>query len=93
MKPVSRRDFLRLSSLAMGGMAFTPILPQITLFNDSEIARVGTTSVSVYKEPVDTSDIVATWQQDELVNVYETITAKTPETGEQKSSLHKLCRY
>ena len=78
MKPVSRRDFLRLSSLAVGGMAFTPFLPQITLFNDSELARVATKSVSVYKEPNDTSEIVATWQQDELVNIYETITAKTP---------------
>ena len=78
MKNISRRDFLKLSSLAIGGLAFTPFLPEITMFNDAELARVGTTSVSVYKEPNDVSDIVSTWHQDELVNIYETVEAKTP---------------
>ncbi len=78
MKPFSRRDFLKLSTLALGGLAFTPFLPQITEFNDVDLVRIGTKSVSVYSKPYDTSDIVATWHQDEVVNIYEVITAQTP---------------
>jgi hypothetical protein len=78
MKLISRRDFLKLSSLALSGLAFTPFLPQITEFNDEDLVRVGTKSVSVYSKPYDTSDIVATWRQDEVVNIYEVITAETP---------------
>jgi len=78
MNPFSRRDFLKLSSLALGSLAFSPFLPQITQFADVDLVRVGTGSVSVYGEPTDTSDIVATWKQDDIVNIYEVITAKTP---------------
>lgn len=79
MNPITRRDFLKLSGLTFGSLAFSPFLPQITEFEDTDLVRVGTNSVSVYSLPDDTSDIVATWKQDEVINVYETITAKTPE--------------
>ncbi|HBG74177.1 MAG: hypothetical protein A2X25_03965 [Chloroflexi bacterium GWB2_49_20] len=78
MKSLSRRDFLKLGSLAMGSLAFTPFLPQITEFNDVDLVRIGTKSVSVYSKPYDTSNIVTTWKQDEVVNIYEVITAETP---------------
>jgi lipoprotein-anchoring transpeptidase ErfK/SrfK len=78
MKNLSRRDFLKLGGLAMSSMAFSVVLPDFTDFEDIDLVRVATTSVSVYKEPVDTSAIVATWPRDALVNVYETIDSGTP---------------
>jgi hypothetical protein len=78
MKQLSRRDFLKLSSLAMGSLAFSPFLPQITEFEDTELVRVGIKQVSVYSKPYDTSDILTTWKQDDLINIYDVITAETP---------------
>lgn len=79
MNPLTRRDFLKISSLALGGLAFTPFLPEITAFNDADLARVATKSVSVYKRPDDLSLITATWGQDQVVNIYEVVTAETPD--------------
>jgi len=78
MRPISRRDFLKLSALALGGLAFTPFLPEITEFEDVNLVRVATKSVSVYRGPTDQSLIVGTWNRDELVNVYAEITADEP---------------
>jgi len=79
MRPISRRDFLKLSALALGGLAFTPFLPEITEFEDVNLVRVATKSVSVYRGPTDQSLIVGTWYRDDLVNVYEEVTAEGPE--------------
>lgn len=78
MSLLSRRDFLKLSTLALGGLAFTPFLPEITEFEDVNLARVATKSVSVYRGPTDKSLIVGTWNRDELVNVYKEVTADEP---------------
>jgi len=78
MRPISRRDFLKLSALALGGLAFTPFLPEITEFEDVSLVRVATKSVSVYRGPTDQSLIVGTWNRDDLVNVYEEVTADEP---------------
>jgi len=79
MTSLTRRDFLKISSLAMGGLAFTPFLPEMTAFDDADLVRVATKSVSVYKRPDDQSLITATWRQDEVVNIYEVVTAETPD--------------
>jgi hypothetical protein len=78
MKILSRRDFLKLGGLTISSMAFSVVLPDFTDFEDIDLVRVATTSVSVYKEPDDTSAIVATWPRDALVNVYETIDSGKP---------------
>ena len=78
MKPISRRDFLKLSALALGSLAFTPFFPEITGFEDANLVRVATKSVSVYRGPTDKSLIVATWNRDDLVNVYAEVTADEP---------------
>jgi hypothetical protein len=78
MKQFSRRDFLKLGGLAMGGLAFSPFLPQITEFDDVDLIRVGISTVSVYSQPDDSSYIVTTWKQDSILNVYEVVTAETP---------------
>jgi len=78
MKPISRRDFLKLGGLALASLAFTSFLPEFTEFEDIDLVRVARRSVSVYKEPDDKSQIVGTWNRDDLVHVYETVQAETP---------------
>jgi lipoprotein-anchoring transpeptidase ErfK/SrfK len=78
MTSISRRDFLKLGGFALSSLAFTVVLPDFNEFEDIQLARVATTSVSVYKEPDDESLIVATWPRDSLVNVYETVNSGTP---------------
>jgi len=78
MKPISRRDFLKLGGLALASMAFTSFLPEFTGFDDIDLIRVSYHSVSVYKAPDDKSQIVGTWYRDDLVHVYETVQAATP---------------
>jgi lipoprotein-anchoring transpeptidase ErfK/SrfK len=78
MQQVSRRDFLKLSTLALGGLAFSQFEPSLANFDDAALIRVGTDSVSVYSLPNDTSRIVATWPRDSLINVYEEVNSGTP---------------
>jgi lipoprotein-anchoring transpeptidase ErfK/SrfK len=78
MHSISRRDFLKLSGLALSSLAFTPFTPEVSRFDDIELIRVATRSVSVYKEPDDQSQIVATWTRDALIHVYETVNSGTP---------------
>lgn len=78
MKSLTRREFLKLGGLALSSMAFSVVLPDFTEFEDMELARVATTSVSVYKEPTDESEIKATWPRDSLINIYDTVNSGTP---------------
>jgi len=75
----SRRDFLKLGGLALGGLAFSPFLPGLTDFDDSFFVRVATTDMVARREPTDDSRIESTWYRDDLVHVYEQVTAKEPE--------------
>ena len=79
MKPkLSRRDFLKLGGFTLGGLAFSPFLPGLTNFDDSFVVRVATKEMAVRKEPTDKSRIESSWYRDELVHVYEQVTAKEP---------------
>lgn len=79
MKSISRRDFLKLGGLALSSLAFTSLVPEVVQFGDIELARVTyRLGVSVYKEPDDQSQIVATWPRDALVHIYETVNSGTP---------------
>src|SRR5512138_1901542 len=75
---LSRRDFLKLGGLSLGSLAFSPSLRSFNSFDDSLLVRVATKSVSVYSKPDDQSSIVSTWYRDELLHVYEEVTAKEP---------------
>ena len=75
----TRRDFLKLSGLSAASLAFSPSLSrQFASFDDSTIVRVATASVSVYGQPSDKSNIVTTWYRDDLLHVYEEVTAEEP---------------
>lgn len=75
---LSRRDFLKLTGTALGGLAFSPYLPSSGSFDDSLLARVGTTQISVYSEPNDKSRIVRQVYRDEILHVYEEVNSGTP---------------
>jgi hypothetical protein len=77
MKPISRRDFLKLGGLALASLAFTSFLPEFTEFDDIDLVRVAKDPVTVYKEPDGNSQMVRTWQRDDLVHVYETVQVET----------------
>ncbi len=78
MTSLSRRDFLKLGGLSLGSLAFTPKLGDFISFDDNNLARVATTSVSVYSRATDKSSIISTWYRDELLRVYEEVTADEP---------------
>jgi L,D-transpeptidase-like protein len=78
MAKLSRRDFLKLGGLSLGSLAFTPAQAHQFGFDDTDLVRVATNSVSVYSKPDDQSRIVSTWYRDELVHIYGEVTAETP---------------
>lgn len=80
MKPISRRDFLKLGGLTLASLVFTPFLPEFTEFEDVDLVRVATTDpkgVVVRKEPSDESQIIRNWERDSLIHVYETVQVET----------------
>ncbi|MBN1305515.1 MAG: L,D-transpeptidase family protein [Anaerolineales bacterium] len=79
MNKLTRRDFLKLSSMALGGLAMTPFLPDKVDFDDSSLLRIATASMSVYSRPSDKSRIVSQWYRDELVHYYDLVKADEPE--------------
>jgi lipoprotein-anchoring transpeptidase ErfK/SrfK len=75
---LSRRDFLKLSGITLGGLAFSPFLPGLTDFDDSFVVRIATAEMPVRAEPTDKSRIYQSWYRDELVHVYEQVVAEEP---------------
>jgi len=78
MAKLSRRDFLKLGGLGLGTLAFSPSLEGAIDFDDSNLLRVATASVSVYSKPSDKSSIVSTWYRDELIHAYGQVVAEEP---------------
>ena len=78
MTSLSRRDFLKLGGLSLGSLAFTSSLQNAMGFDDGRVVRVATKSVSVYSKPTDQSSIVSTWYRDELLHIYDEVTAEGP---------------
>jgi len=78
MPRISRRDFLKLSSSSLTGLAFSPFLAKWGPFDDSQQVRVAAQSVSIYSEPNDQSMIVGQKFRDELVHVYKEVDAGSP---------------
>lgn len=71
---LSRRGFLKLGALALGGMALRPINPEREDPNVGLLGRVTIASVSIYKEPSMDGQIVAQRFRDELVPIYAELT-------------------
>ncbi|MGC1375114.1 MAG: L,D-transpeptidase family protein [Anaerolineales bacterium] len=75
---ISRRDFLKLAGVALGGLAFSPYAPALSQFDDSQLIRVATTQLSVYSQPNDKSRIVRPVYRDDILHVYEEVNSGTP---------------
>ena len=75
---LSRRDFLKLSGLTLGGLAFSPFLPGLTDFDDSFVVRIATDEMLVRAHPTDDSRPYQIWQRDDLVHVYGEVVAEEP---------------
>lgn len=75
---ISRRDFLKLGGLTLGGLSFSPFLPGLTNFDDSFVVRIATAQMPVRKEPSDESRIELTRYRDELVHIYAEVIAEEP---------------
>jgi len=73
-KPINRREFLKLSSLGFGTMAFEPLqrmLPPEERTAPVGIGRVTVSSIGVFKEPNLKSERLRIRQRDDLVTLKE----------------------
>ncbi|MEJ2484442.1 MAG: L,D-transpeptidase [Anaerolineales bacterium] len=76
---LSRRDFLKFSSVSMTGLAFERVfnlrqpepLPPESLFR----VRVAAKEINIYKSPDYESEVLGSYWRDELIYVYEKITS------------------
>ena len=77
---LSRRDFLKVGGLAASSLAFPPFLPNLTDFDDSNVIRIATKEMPVYRQPTDKEGPpVARWLRDDLVHIYQEVRAKDGE--------------
>lgn len=72
----TRRDFLKLSALGLGSLAFRPLYGYGEDTDGGDIARVAIRSVSVYSKPDDKSTILYQRNRDELINIYDEIVSE-----------------
>ena len=70
---ISRREFLKMSGLGLGAVAFAPFMDPLLGMEGGEVIRVATHSISVYSQPDDKSTILYQRHRDDLVNVYDEI--------------------
>lgn len=79
LKNLTRREFLKLSGLALTSLAFTPDFPQDqTPESTTTLGRVAYESISVFDSPILDANTVGFRFRDELLNIYRTI---QPSTG------------
>ena len=69
----SRRDFLKLSAISLGGLAFSPFGGLGSNFERGQVVRVANHQVNVYNRPSVKSTIIYQRKRDELINVYEEV--------------------
>jgi hypothetical protein len=70
-KSLSRRDFLKLSGLALGALAFSPGFPPDQ--DQGEIARVAVEQIDLHARPSDDSQIIGNRFRDQLVHIYDEV--------------------
>lgn len=73
----SRRDFLKLGSLSLAGLAFRPFYGTNQETDYGDLGRVAIYSVSVYSEPSDKSQIVFQRYRDEVFHIFEKIVSES----------------
>jgi len=69
----TRRDFLKISLTALGGLAFTPFTNEGDEYLEENLGRIATTQVSVYSKPSDNSLILHQRFRDDLIHIYDEV--------------------
>ena len=69
-KTISRRDFLKLSGLALGSLAFTTAFPRASEQDLGLLARVTIKQIDVRSAPNDKAPIVGNRLRDQLIHIY-----------------------
>ena len=69
-KSISRRDFLKVSGLAMGSLAFSRAFPRQREQDHGTLARVTINQIDVHAAPNDDAPIVGNRFRDQLIHVY-----------------------
>jgi lipoprotein-anchoring transpeptidase ErfK/SrfK len=70
---LTRREFLKISGLALWTMAFSPVFPHYQEQGYGEIARVAVKEIDLYSLPSDDSEIIGKRYRDQIVNIYEDV--------------------
>jgi len=73
INPVSRRDFLKLSSLGFGSLAFRPLLPPDDRIDPLGIGRVTISNIGVFQEPSLKSERLEKRFRDDLITLVEEV--------------------
>ncbi|HSF80089.1 MAG TPA: L,D-transpeptidase [Anaerolineales bacterium] len=74
-KTLSRRDFLKIGSLAVGGLLAGPVFPPRPDRDFGNIARVTISEIDLYALPRDDSQIIGKRYRDQIVHIYEELEA------------------
>lgn len=77
---ISRRDFLKLSSLALGSLAYHPLSfwdRGIEGFDPIGVVRITVSKTDFFQEPDTSSSIIGNFQRDQLVPIFEEIIDNT----------------
>lgn len=67
---ITRRDFLKVSSLALGSLAFTPVFPYQEEYDQGNLARVAIKEIDLRSQSRDDSSIIGKRYRDQLVHIY-----------------------
>ncbi len=72
---ILRRDFLKLSALALGTLAFRPLgrFSDCGGFNPVGVVRITVHETDIFQEPDVNSPVIGTYQRDQLVSILEVI--------------------
>jgi hypothetical protein len=73
---ITRRNFLKISGLALSSLAFTPIFPRYKDQGYGDIVRITVKEIDLYSLPSDESEIIGKRYRDQLVNIYEEVTSQ-----------------
>ena len=67
---LSRRDFLKISGLALSALAFVPDFPRNSEQDYGDIARVTVDEIDLYAKARDDSEIIGKRYRDQIVQIY-----------------------
>jgi len=73
---ISRRDFFKLSSLALGTLAFRPLSnwgQEIEGFDPIGVIRITVSSTDIFQEPNVNSPVIGSFRRDKLVTIFDEI--------------------